>query len=444
MKRRMTAALLAAATALSLGSCGGGIVRSEDEFQKAMHQSSTSRLDAICEAEDGYYFSLETLKGPFLYFLDKETKAATILCGKPECPHTDDTCDAYLRVYELWTTGGRLYYTHYDYEERRDGVADLGLRLHSVGTDGKSRKVVQSLELVPGGDTSQRTARPILHRGQIYFPYSGVLYRAPLGGDTAKDAVAIWGSEIESSGGVEIGGMTVAAGDLNALGYALWADGDLVYFMVNLPQPGGTCRDTLFSYDTVSEEVRQVWEVPGPDEVGRWGEEGVSVDQWYILDGFIYFFLSQNGLWRQSLAGGAPEKLGDVARDVPYGTGIFSDEYFCLMNDVPDPSYGNAVLTFGTGPSLVYGDAIYVYDLTGAPVAALDISALYDELQGLTHCMPVFCDGEDVYFVAETCTVTGGPVTEGIWTTPAQKTYTRYLYRAGIGTGELAQILSWT
>ena len=248
MKRKLTAVLLAAGLALSLAGCGGGgVIQSDEEFQKEMHQSNTHEMDTVCEREDGFYFELNELTGGHLYYLDKATGQVTILCAKPECAHDDETCNADISTRQLWTAGGRLYYTDYDYGEEKGTVTNYGLRLHSAATDGADRKVVQALQFEPGGDASPWTPDPILHRGVVYFPYSGVLYAVPLGGDIHKDAELIWG-EADQNGTVDVGGVPVV--NTNYLSFTLWADGDFVYFMVDPPQADGTYKDILFSYNT--------------------------------------------------------------------------------------------------------------------------------------------------------------------------------------------------
>ncbi len=403
MKKKLFAALLAALMVLSLPGCGGaGAIESDDGFQKNMHQSTTSQFDTICEADGGFYFQLYELTGSHLYYLDPSAHKVTILCAKPECSHTDDTCNAAIDAWQLWSAGGRLYYTYHDYVEENGKVVNYGFRLHSAATDGTDRKVVQDLQFDPTGDTSPWTPQPILHRGVIYFTYSGVLYRMPLGGDIKKDAKAIWGEEIGENTNV-VGGIPVI--DTRYLSYTLWADGDTVYFMVDLPQSDGSYKDTLFAYDTSTEDVTQVWQTPDAADVGEWTSTGVSVSQWYVLDGYIYFYLSGGDFWRSNLATGETEKVAGTHEKAEYGSAVFSDEYLCVLNDIPDPQYAGAVAVFGIGsPDYVGGDTIYVYGLDGEFVAELSLKSLYERLDTLTHCELAFCSGEDIYFVADAST----------------------------------------
>ena len=51
------------------------------DFQKNMSQTDAFEILYLCETEDGYYFQYNM----FVYYIDKRTKATTILCAKPDC-----------------------------------------------------------------------------------------------------------------------------------------------------------------------------------------------------------------------------------------------------------------------------------------------------------------------------------------------------------------------
>ena len=176
----------------------------------------------------------------------------------------------------------------------------------------------------------------------------------------------------------------------NELHFTLWADGDCVYFMVNLEQSDGTYRDTLFAYGINDGAVGKVWQVPDEAEVGVWDTAGVSVSSWYVLDGYIYFYLAGNGFWRSSLAGGNAELLASTGGKAEYGTAIFSDGHMCLLNDRPGERNENEG-----------GDAFFVYGLDGTLQKELPLDALFDEVKGITGFSPLFISGNEIYFVAD-------------------------------------------
>ena len=265
MKRFLTAALAVILT-LSLAACSDGnsaklpSVSTGDtsvlgtDFQKAMNQSSSEWFSQICETSEGYYFQYDMM----VYYIDKDTGESTVLCGKPDCAHTysehDRSCNALINARFLTYYDGKLYYSNADRVKENGSYVDYGERLFSMNLDGTEHNAIQSMNLTDGGNTSMFVTEPMMHRGNIYFCYSGALYAVALG-DDIDNAVKIYGSEIIADGSNFI--------NTNEMYYELWADGDVVYFMAkNVKQSNGTYKDTLFSYNPQTNKTVKVWEVP--------------------------------------------------------------------------------------------------------------------------------------------------------------------------------------
>lgn len=430
--KRLLTALLATLLTFSLAACnndGGGKVdipttqTAGNDFQKNMHQATKYDVSTVAETNEGIYIQL---KGAYVYYIDKVTKSITILCGKPECKHDDETCNASLYAEALWATGDKLYFTNRSRILENGSYVNYGLRVYSVDLNGTNRRAIQKLQFIPGGDTSDWTPHPIQHRGIVYFPYSGILYAMPLGGNIEKDAVAIWGEEVAD------GGMYL---NTSAPSYTLWADGDFMYFMVTLTQADGTRKETLFAYNTTDKSVKQVWQAPDADEVGEWTTTGVSVSQWYIMDGYIYFYLSGGDFWRSDLTGDKTEKLADTHEKTKYGEAVFSDDYLCLLNSTPEDLDGTSYSIVGSQP-YIGGDTIYIYGLDGKFIKEVSLEPLYQELEGLKTCYLAFCSGSEIYFMADASTkVWSGNVGTMDWN--------RFLCCVNIETGEITQIYNW-
>ena len=445
--KRIFAALLAAALSLSMTACRSAgkldipnVQDGSGDFQKNMHQAQGFGcwFTEICETDDGFYFDYGKL-----YYLEKETHKATVVCGKPDCDHTTGDCNALISSRSLWQYGDKLYYIAEDFKVENDRrVEDHGRRVFSVNMDATGRKVVQDLDFEVGGDTSFTVSPPIFHRGSVYFVYSGTLYRAALGADL-KDAEVIWAPEPKEQ---EFwNGIPVYTG--NEPTYTLWGDGDLVYFMLNLEQPDGLYRDTLFSYDPNTKEVKQLWVTPSADVVGgpkRQDDEGVKVftiggtedevDQWYVLNGYIYFFLSGNGLWRCDLDTGEYQKLADTTAQAAYGTAIFSDEHMWLLNDGPAEL---SAIREG-------GDTVFVYGLDGTLQKELSLKALTDEVTVHGYFV-LFASGDEVYLMADAGIVTEGEdIVQGDFIVSGDKKETRnILVCLNAETGEITQIMEF-
>lgn len=399
--------LLAALLIITMAACNRLEIPSDQTagggFQKNMRQSKYTYILDMCETDAGAYLNYNG----FLYFLDKESKRATVLCGKPDCEHKNSDCGAWINTRGMWYGGDKLYCVSY-------AKGNGGKFVTSLNPDGTDRRTVQELQYEANGVQSSVTGA-IYYRGDVYYVWNDVLYHVPLGGDR-EDAEALWGEE---NGGTS-GGTILLTGD--ELRFTLWADGDNVYFMVNLKGDDGTRRDTLFACHITDGTVSQVWRTPDKAEVGDWDTAGVSVSSWYVLDGYIYFYLSGNGLWRSGLPGGEPELLADTGKIARYGTALFSDTYMCLLNDLPNQQGG---------------DTIFVYDLNGALQKELPLKPLADEAEGITGFAPLFISDSELYFVAHAGA--RGDIVNGV----QYEDKNDILCCIDLKTGEITRICNW-
>lgn len=432
MIKKMLTAVLAVLMTISLSACGGNTGNtklpvpqsggSSSEFQKNMAGSNSSEIENLCETEKGYYLQYDA----FIYYVDKESKTATVLCNKPECSHSDDHCNAWTNGHSLSAFKGKLYFNNMDYALENGKYKNYGEVLYSMELDGTKHDMTQALEFTVNGNSMQNIVKPIIHRGIVYFAYNGILYGVPLGEDI-KNAVKIFGDETKEI----TGGITVV--NPNALQYKLWADGDVVYFMLNLQQPDKTYKDTLFSYQPESGEVRECWKTPDKKEVGAWEKSGVSPSAWYIKDGYLYFYLSGNDLWRADLATGKNERLAKTSEKTKYGSVVFSNQYMCLLNDTP----GNQFDLIGNSQSYTGGDILYVYGLDGSFIKEVSLKDLYQKNSKIEHCSLLFCSGKDIYFLVD-ATTWNDPI-DGI----ASPNTNLILCCADIESGELKQVYGW-
>ncbi len=98
-------------------------------------------------------------------YVDKATGITGPLCGKPECKHNDETCNAYTGglLRGLYTYNGRLYWMDNDPD---DGEA---VALFSVAPDGTDRRKVTSLSRDLYGTGSHSFTSFALGDGYLYY-----------------------------------------------------------------------------------------------------------------------------------------------------------------------------------------------------------------------------------------------------------------------------------
>ena len=420
MSKRLIAALLSLFLTLSLVGCKKdgdlNIPASQpgsDDFQKNLHQTDEI---FFLETGAGYYFSWGSL-----FYIEKGTMNTTRVCAKPDCDHTDDAiCNSRIRADYLLTGGERIYYVGYDTEPKE---------VRSVKPDATDCEIVQELKFQETSVSQSSYDLAIYHRGYIYYVSDDILYRVKLGGE--KDsAEEIW--KPEDAGTTQSYGDQVQFNP-NGIRYTLWADGDLLYFMANVQTTDGTYKDVLFQCDLTDMSVKQVWVTPDKGEVGEWERTGVSVSQWYITNGYIYFYLSGGDMWRTELATGKTEKLADTHEQTQYGSAVFSDDYMCLLNDMPVNDYADREFELGS-KRRSNGDTIFVYGIDGTLLKELSLQSLFNELGDISTIDMLMCDGSDVYFQATSMTYsTQNGMSVG-------NTEAVILCRANFATGEVSQV----
>lgn len=163
MMKKLLSAALAVLLILSLSACGGkektGNTKlpiaqsggSGTDFQKNMAGGYSNDIDKMCETESGYYLGYDA----FVFYVDKKSKSAAILCNKPECSHRDDKCNAWINGYSLSAYNGKFYYNSADYVEEKGGYKNMGDVLRSMELDGTKHDLVQSLEFTVNGSGMQ-------------------------------------------------------------------------------------------------------------------------------------------------------------------------------------------------------------------------------------------------------------------------------------------------
>ena len=95
---------------------------------------------SIVETDDAYYIIFVRTEEKYLYYHDKATGEYDLLCGKPECLHDSDTCNAMIeaRAQTLNLVNGRLYFET-AFTKRSSELAPTDCR--SIALDGTDRRL---------------------------------------------------------------------------------------------------------------------------------------------------------------------------------------------------------------------------------------------------------------------------------------------------------------
>lgn len=156
-------------------------------FQRNMNINSPLRLPTACKTEKGYYLQNEGL----LYFFDNELGRMIVVCGKPECPHNDVDCNAWINSKLLSYYDGKLYYA------QGDAIHNSYITLCSMNLDGTNHTDIQVIQ-ISEPNWKVNCADPIFVNGMIYFmERDHSVYRVGLG-QKVENAVMLIGGEPEN------------------------------------------------------------------------------------------------------------------------------------------------------------------------------------------------------------------------------------------------------
>ena len=257
--KRMTVLLLTLIL-LILPACQARV--QEESASLDCDRAFTHLLRQFCATEDAFYFG----DGNRLYYVDRTTGICAPLCGKPECGHKDESCNAY---YPKPLTGianydGRLYMMR-----SHDTV-------YSVAYDGTDRREVMTLsrDLIPD---NWSYVQYLMHRGHIYF--SCTTGDVENGEPVYRFRICAFPLDAEGDGFVIYEG---DAGDSFSTP-AIQPYGDGLYILLSHYDASGGAQHgfSVKRWDTQTRELENLYEAVGVPF-------NYVVDMWVMDDGIVF------------------------------------------------------------------------------------------------------------------------------------------------------------
>lgn len=316
-------------------------------FQQNMNINSPLRLPTACKTEKGYYLQNEGL----LYFFDNTLGKMIVVCGKPECPHNDVDCNAWINSKLLSYYDGKLYYA------QGDVVHNSYITLCSMNLDGTGHKDIQVIQIAEPG-WRINCAAPIFVNGVVYFMEPDhSIYRVRLE-QKVENAIMLIGGEQENT--------------LDTSRWKFWADSENAYAMNRYMDNNGDEHDSLYLLGDNAANTKKVW---SSSQVVN----SITADaSWYIMNGRLYYYTSGCELWSVDLSSGNSEKISLSGNTG--GTVTFTDENVIILSAARRE--------------------ITVFDYDGVNKANIDLSSIYKTYSDIVDCELVFADGGNVFLLA--------------------------------------------
>ena len=265
----------------------------------------------VCSVDDGAYIAQGLDTGDFLYYYDYDAKKYTKVCNKPECSHSDETCNAFLPG--AMVGDGELYDTSliqkYDDAIYIGGLDDKKACIYKVTCDGSERgKVIDLFDAEistskDGGATfaEYNSFKFCIHRGYVYYSIdngqNSSLFRKKLDGSSKSEETIV---SIDEQNDV----------------YRLEPYGRYVFFQKGkYNEDYSDITTTLYAYDTEKNEVVDV-----KDDI---------INVYVIRDDKLYYEVVGEGIYEYSLKDGT-ESLVVSTKDACYNIYKTADKYITM------------------------------------------------------------------------------------------------------------------
>ncbi len=239
MKNKMV--LLCMLICIGLVGCNG---KEQEKYSEDYEQGQDSQnFSATREAtatKNGFY----VIQEDFICFVDKKSEKTVPLCGKPNCRHTEHSCNAYFSVpLSIQAYDGSIYVV-------ARGTKVGTESLYRISEDGSEREELKTLYTCEADDTSC-SLDFVIHRGYGYMVTNWVqkdrtekeqtLYRISLDSSEEKEEVA------------KVKGYTPMI-------YIIEGRGNDIYFSTNryTDKDGKNLEILNYKFDILEEKVQKI------------------------------------------------------------------------------------------------------------------------------------------------------------------------------------------
>lgn len=296
------------------------------EFQKDSHVHNAFH-DGVFDVEQGYYIFLP----PFMYYVEKESMDGIIACGKMECNHIAQGCNAFLPNFGMHATlyGDTICYS---------ADTQTGIHLYQMDLSLSNREKIATI----GGYANNPLGNFILHRQNLFYMLDNALYQLPLKNmnDTPKEVGLVSDKQVNSE--------------------KFWADGDKVYVWI---RDAHTYIPAIYVYDMTNASFEHYWTMPGTEVVGKWATDWFGINGWYIENDKMTMYLSGNGIWQYDGLSKTYLPIAEITDPMQKGGALFTQRYIIIHN-------GNTVEDASQS-------TFYIYNAQGEFIASIPYGNLF-------------------------------------------------------------------
>ncbi|MDD2212988.1 MAG: hypothetical protein PHR21_00355 [Oscillospiraceae bacterium] len=268
-----------AGEAVSGQSAQGEAAEAASPADPAAMRQSLSEPGSFVETDFGCYY----LSDYFIYYADRGSTNYVKLCGRPDCTHDSEDCNAYIGSDTFSYYEDEIYYCQYETSEDKPRY-----ELWKMQADGSQHEKVKTIYTA---SSSTLSLQGFFHQGYYYFT------DAPLG--LSQQGTGLYRVKLDSHSETE---QLLPASDLSHF-YTMWACQDQLYFTGINDQE----QIYLSSFDLESGVLQQ-----RSDNWSLYGQYFSDSQAFCYIpdDGFYQLDLTEAGRQRKVAASPASGELG--------------------------------------------------------------------------------------------------------------------------------------
>lgn len=288
--------------AVSNPSISPSIAEKTDEVDDLFYDPSSFRQDrsasgVLVDTGQSIYYLLSK----YIYYGEKGNPAFTILCGRPECKHNNEDCNAYIPSFSFSIFNDEIFYYQIAF-----GDGSHTIELWKMQLNGSQHEKVKDVFEKPGG---QLLINGYFHEGYFYYPDLNV--------------------DLISTGYSESGIYRIALDKDSPLEKIIDMD-DLPPFSENVIGQLTFADSMLYFTGTKTEGVLELWQYNV--QTHRFNK---ILDNWtywghLITADTIYHYQPHDGFYELNVKDGSMSKVLDMNLDEDYGA-YFSEDYILLI-----------------------------------------------------------------------------------------------------------------
>lgn len=257
----------------------------------------------LAEAEEGYY----VMVGNYLYYVDEQTFAPTLLCVRPDCLHNNEEnaydCDAYYSYMgSIGFFEGDLYVQDAVLENGRRSSASALYKVHADGTGRRAYMDLYSAEELLRGDVA-------LVINHCFYTMSKPIEGENDAEESIKEESFLYARDLKNP-------------KADPILIDTWRNTEEYFFMVQL------LDDVLYYMRWSLEGKNSIWRYDLKSREKNLVLEDAKAGHFCVKNGYLYLLSGEDGIIRTDMQGNDRKQIFRFSSEEDRGFIVGDESYF--------------------------------------------------------------------------------------------------------------------